>query len=120
LKKAFWKLERLGGDNNVETLDHGAKRRLDLSSGIPFNCQIALAGMKPPIIIMFKGLKATPEHITMYGSFKNKSPSSQSNDCFHVGNIPSIKVYPNDNTRAKNFGTYENFYMMLESDSSAL
>jgi hypothetical protein len=67
--------------------------------------------MTPPIIIMFKGQNITPEHITLYGSFKNKEPNSQSNECFHVGNIPSVKVYPNDNARAKNFGSYDYFYM---------
>jgi hypothetical protein len=68
-----------------------------------------------------KGRNNKPENIIMHGSFKNKDPSQEGcSEFFHTGTIPSIKVYPNDNQRAASFGSFESFYMHLESDSPAL
>jgi len=89
---------------------------LEICEGAPYNCKIALAYRKPPLLVSI--MYENPNHrgLNFYGSFKHKEPAATANEVLRTGKPTSIRVAPLGSDKAIDFGSEAFFYMTIESD----
>ena len=79
-------------------------------------CKVNLLHKIPPLILDFK-YKSHMDEVILYGSFRNSAPSEKHHQTKKLGRPDQIKIWPNGNDRAKDFGQYDTFFMAIECEN---
>lgn len=116
IRTSIFTLQRMTGHKcNIEELMPNRFYKFDLIGGIPNYYKINLAYKACPIRLEVR-YGSLAKGLRFFGSFKAKEPSPTQCDYQKHGKHAALKIYPKGDEHAESFGTYEWFYMSIESD----